>query len=109
MATANTRNAGTTTRAATVTLAYIMATSADEESYALESVVQRHHVYMADWTPVIGENYAAGSSMLLLLVVTDLLWDTYLSNFQQFCGIFCNMVAGFCVRVLRDRRGPLHY
>ena len=27
------------------------------------------------------------TDMLLLLVVTDLLWDTYLSNFQEFRGI----------------------
>ena len=33
----------------------VMATSADEESYALESVVREHHVYMNNWTPVIGE------------------------------------------------------
>ena len=92
-------------------------TSGDEESYVLESVVRGHHVYMTDWTPVIGEmlrgEFTAKmailmTDMLLLLVVTDLWWDTYLSNFQEFRGIFCNMVAEFCVRLLGEGRGPLH-
>ena len=29
------------------------------------------------------------TSMLLLLVMTDLLWDTFLSNFHEFRGIYC--------------------
>ena len=87
-----------------------MATSANEESYVLESVVRGHHIYMTNWTPVIGKKFTAKmailmTGMLLLLVVMDLLWDTYLSNLQEFRGIFCNMVAGFCVG---EGRGLLH-
>ena len=33
-----------------------MASSVDEETYALESVVRGHHVYKACWDPVIGES-----------------------------------------------------
>ena len=37
-------------------IATIMASSADEETYVLESVVRGHHVYKAYLDPVIGES-----------------------------------------------------
>ena len=100
-------------RSNSYTITYVMATSADEESYALESVVRGHHVYMTNWTPVIGEMLQVhcedGNTHDRYAVATSRnKSDTYLSNFQEFRGIFCNMVAGFCVRLLGEGRGPLH-
>lgn len=38
-----------------VLISFTMSTSADDESYTLESVVRGHHVYMNHWTPAIGQ------------------------------------------------------
>ena len=97
-------------------------TSGDEKSYnalqhiMLESVVRGHHVYMTDWTPVIGEMLRVhcedGNTHDRYAVATshDIIYCGTLTYqiFKNFVAFSATWWAEFCVGLLGDGRGPLH-